>query len=211
MYYSEKVYITARCALNSFYSYSLTQLDTKNEIFFIFLYITFLGISWVDITLFIFYPRFLTINKLLVSLQLGIGMFFNFDIFSRLFCYSFHHGYDCRGFYGDSYLMFASIFSIAILTDIIVGLLIIFGLTHLFMRFLSKNRRYFDRIPITIIPPDDNSCSICLEDENAPDTRWKKLSCNHKFHPHCIDEWFYTLNNNSCPICRNIEPKLSFV
>ena len=40
-------------------------------------------------------------------------------------------------------------------------------------------------------------CTICLEplEENC-----KVLSCNHKFHMHCIYQWYNT--KKSCPVCR---------
>lgn len=45
-------------------------------------------------------------------------------------------------------------------------------------------------------------CAICHSPiEN--DTIIRKInSCNHIFHPHCVDRWFE--NNSSCPLCRQI-------
>ena len=40
-------------------------------------------------------------------------------------------------------------------------------------------------------------CSICLD---KLDSDIKIISCNHKFHEKCIDEWFK--KSNKCPYCR---------
>ena len=45
----------------------------------------------------------------------------------------------------------------------------------------------------------NNECSICLE-RFSPRQITIKLDCNHKFHPHCIIEWFK--NELNCPNCR---------
>ncbi len=54
-------------------------------------------------------------------------------------------------------------------------------------------------LPVSIIPPDDNICSICLEEAQEND-QWKVLNCGHKFHDLCIDEWLF--KNANCPFCR---------
>jgi len=43
-----------------------------------------------------------------------------------------------------------------------------------------------------------NECSICLDnlDNTKPITT---LTCTHKFHTQCIDEW--RINHNNCPLC----------
>ncbi len=54
-------------------------------------------------------------------------------------------------------------------------------------------------LPVSIIPPDDNICSICLEEAQEND-QWKVLNCGHKFHSICIEEWLF--KNANCPFCR---------
>ena len=44
----------------------------------------------------------------------------------------------------------------------------------------------------------DNECSICLENIDINDL--KILSCNHKFHADCINEWIK--KKPICPYCR---------
>lgn len=44
-------------------------------------------------------------------------------------------------------------------------------------------------------------CIICLENINSTTTNLT-LSCQHTFHQDCIDKWFQTTTDNSCPICR---------
>jgi len=45
---------------------------------------------------------------------------------------------------------------------------------------------------------DSNQCIICLEEYQESD-RVRILKCQHCFHKHCSDEWFYI--NNKCPLC----------
>ena len=70
------------------------------------------------------------------------------------------------------------------------------------MRYIALD--IIKNLPTSIIPPDSKICSICLEDAKDED-EWKILTCNHKFHSSCIDEWL--LNHLNCPICRK-EQKL---
>ena len=42
-----------------------------------------------------------------------------------------------------------------------------------------------------------DECHICLEDLTG---EIAIISCGHKFHYKCIDEWLET--NTKCPICR---------
>ena len=44
-------------------------------------------------------------------------------------------------------------------------------------------------------------CAICREDlcQNT-----HTLECNHKYHPHCIIQWFRNGNSN-CPLCNQIK------
>ena len=48
---------------------------------------------------------------------------------------------------------------------------------------------------------DYQLCAICLEIIKGKD---QKLSCNHRFHAECIQNWQLSLqtNNNRCPVCR---------
>ena len=46
---------------------------------------------------------------------------------------------------------------------------------------------------------EEEKCIICLLDfENNEEVR--KYTCNHVFHPMCIDSWL--VNNSNCPICK---------
>jgi hypothetical protein len=47
---------------------------------------------------------------------------------------------------------------------------------------------------------DEERCSICLE-EYASDDDTRSLSCNHKFHHECVEEWLKK-HDNKCPMCR---------
>jgi len=44
-------------------------------------------------------------------------------------------------------------------------------------------------------------CIICLENINSTTTNLT-LNCQHTFHQNCIDKWFQTTTDSSCPICR---------
>jgi hypothetical protein len=53
------------------------------------------------------------------------------------------------------------------------------------------------------IPVEESTCSICLREFSEADT-W--LSCAHRFHSGCIEEWQKTCNQTAsvtCPICRS--------
>ena len=43
-------------------------------------------------------------------------------------------------------------------------------------------------------------CMICLKDGDGYDFSLKTLSCGHKFHIKCVNEW--TTHRKTCPICR---------
>ena len=48
-----------------------------------------------------------------------------------------------------------------------------------------------------------DSCSICRDPLNVPETGKVELSCSHAFHLGCITRWFSTGGNTcTCPICR---------
>ena len=54
-------------------------------------------------------------------------------------------------------------------------------------------------INVNTVPPQDEMCSICLEDAKDND-RWGHLKCGHAFHEGCVSTW---LNKNpTCPMCR---------
>ena len=44
-------------------------------------------------------------------------------------------------------------------------------------------------------------CSVCLEDLGSVYTR---LSCGHKFHRACLNEWRKTNQGHRCPLCRKV-------
>ena len=47
-----------------------------------------------------------------------------------------------------------------------------------------------------------SECSICLlEFPKNTHIGVKTLSCNHKFHSDCINNWICNYNNSNCPIC----------
>jgi hypothetical protein len=46
---------------------------------------------------------------------------------------------------------------------------------------------------------ESTSCSICLDNFNHT-TLHRTLSCNHKFHPYCVDKWLF--HSSTCPMCR---------
>jgi len=45
-----------------------------------------------------------------------------------------------------------------------------------------------------------NTCSICLDDESIGLFEQKTLSCGHKFHESCVNDWL--TYGSSCPNCR---------
>jgi hypothetical protein len=47
------------------------------------------------------------------------------------------------------------------------------------------------------------SCSICHHDMEEAEDKYVIPECDHKFHSHCIIEWFRTPNQSSCPLCRS--------
>ena len=50
-------------------------------------------------------------------------------------------------------------------------------------------------------------CPICFESIKPHSRVREKLSCGHSFHRKCISEWFARDQNDSCPVCRNVEKK----
>ena len=52
---------------------------------------------------------------------------------------------------------------------------------------------------------DNDTCAICLE-EDEDDNKMVKLSCNHKFHQKCIEDWVKVQHSSGvvpqCAICR---------
>lgn len=59
-------------------------------------------------------------------------------------------------------------------------------------------QNYFLKL-INMLPKDEQSCSICL-DEYKDGGTIELLPCNHFYHSECIGDWFKT--DKSCPICR---------
>lgn len=45
-----------------------------------------------------------------------------------------------------------------------------------------------------------DSCNICLESINNKKLH-RELTCNHVFHPECVDEWLLKCNS-TCPTCK---------
>lgn len=45
-----------------------------------------------------------------------------------------------------------------------------------------------------------DSCNICLESINNKRLH-RELTCNHVFHPECVDEWLLKCNS-TCPTCK---------
>lgn len=50
--------------------------------------------------------------------------------------------------------------------------------------------------------PNDNTCSICLEDIYCSKKDWCLLPCDHKFHPECIGKWWEKTKTRECAYCR---------
>ena len=52
---------------------------------------------------------------------------------------------------------------------------------------------------------DNDTCAICLE-EDEDDNKMVKLSCNHKFHQKCIEDWVKVQHQTAlipqCAVCR---------
>jgi len=48
---------------------------------------------------------------------------------------------------------------------------------------------------------EKEDCCICL-DSIEKNTTIKKISCNHHFHPECLNKWMNQNKNPKCPLCR---------
>ena len=48
-------------------------------------------------------------------------------------------------------------------------------------------------------PAEGAACAVCLE-KLGPGDPVRRLSCPHRFHAGCLDEWF--LRRNCCPLCK---------
>ncbi len=48
---------------------------------------------------------------------------------------------------------------------------------------------------------NEDVCPICLEEFNEGEDVRRINSCEHVFHPHCIEQWIS--NHLNCPYCRN--------
>ena len=66
---------------------------------------------------------------------------------------------------------------------------------HKLQRFLNAPPRR-----IALRPGEDEveECSICLEEMDAPE-QLSRLSCGHKFHHCCVEDWL--ANSCTCPCC----------
>ncbi|PHJ16365.1 zinc c3hc4 type (ring finger) domain-containing protein [Cystoisospora suis] len=53
---------------------------------------------------------------------------------------------------------------------------------------------------LSVVPVDQTSCSICLEDYHVGDDVRLLQPCGHLFHKSCIDIWL--LRNAVCPNCK---------
>ena len=49
----------------------------------------------------------------------------------------------------------------------------------------------------------DIVCSICLDNNDNDNLKYKLPNCTHFYHKDCIDKWI-KLHNNSCPTCRTV-------
>mmetsp|Transcript_87389 Transcript_87389/g.154984 ORF Transcript_87389/g.154984 Transcript_87389/m.154984 type:complete len:177 (+) Transcript_87389:51-581(+) len=47
----------------------------------------------------------------------------------------------------------------------------------------------------------DSECAICMESFIVGELL-RTLPCKHRFHAECVDQWFSTTSNITCPICR---------
>ncbi len=51
--------------------------------------------------------------------------------------------------------------------------------------------------------PDDNACTICLDELEAGAEVRVLLRCKHTFHRSCIDQWLIGVRLEICPLCRD--------
>ena len=53
---------------------------------------------------------------------------------------------------------------------------------------------------------DNDTCAICLEEDDEDDNKMVKISCNHKFHQKCIEDWVKVQHQTGlipqCAVCR---------
>lgn len=52
-------------------------------------------------------------------------------------------------------------------------------------------------------PEQGDECPICLgscDDRDEQSLHWCRLQCGHRFHEHCVFEWFW--KSSRCPVCR---------
>ena len=205
-------YIASRSILNIFYTYSISDMSYTSTLYVYFLF--FIILSWSEIFILSCIPLYVCLNRIILIFQLILSLFFSFYAFTDVICYDDYNnaytGSNCV-IYQDKICIFLSILSIVMIGNITIGAVLAIYILSCIHEALKRSRKYFDTLQITIIGPEDNMCAICLEDDVVSDTKWKKLSCTHLFHPECIDEWFYKLNNNTCPICRKIETQIMIV
>ena len=57
----------------------------------------------------------------------------------------------------------------------------------------------------------ENDCAICLERLMTKNDTTFSLTCGHKFHNNCIDNWFTEQCNTICPLCRQIDKEYKIV
>jgi hypothetical protein len=63
------------------------------------------------------------------------------------------------------------------------------------------SKKLINALPKCKVGADEDlgACCICL-DEMTKGVQVRKLPCDHKFHPKCIDKWL--LRNKCCPMCK---------
>jgi len=76
-----------------------------------------------------------------------------------------------------------------------------------YILFIKKNNNLLNiemrdvTTNITYIP-NNEACSICINNYTIIDTICKLNKCIHIFHLECIKKWFDTSKTLSCPLCR---------
>ena len=76
--------------------------------------------------------------------------------------------------------------------------------------YIEKHTKKFKIIltELDVLKKEDNdTCAICLEgEEDEDDNVMVKLSCNHKFHQKCIEDWVKAQHETGlipqCAVCR---------
>jgi len=109
----------------------------------------------------------------------------------------------CHKTYVEDNLLLAATFIMSFISSLLCFCHILTIICVLIMTILNNNKyikktNIIDRFK-SIVPPNDHTCPICLQQNKDTKLDWIILDCKHMYHKECCSEWFKKKPN--CPYC----------